>query len=409
MVWCHGGAFSGGVGDSGWQEAGRLAARGDVVVVSFNHRLNAFGFLYLDEVGSGWTESTANLGMLDIVALLEWVSANIASFGGDPDNVTLFGVSGGGSKVSTLMAMPAARGLFHKAIVQSGPCLRVSSTEEATDVALRLLESLEIAPSEVRRLLDVPSERLADVAEALEPPLEAFAGFTPGGDFTWRFAFLPVLDGVTITAHPFEPIAHPLSRDVPLLIGINRREGVFDASRTPSSLDGIVEHVMRLGLPGPAARRLIDTYVRLRPAASTAQLYRDVLTDIQFRIPTVRQADLRSQASEVPVFVYEFEARGVAAPDLGTHALEVPFVFDRLDDDVLDGVDPESAGALAHAMCSAWSSFARTGDPSTALLPSWPRYATSSRQVMVLGAPPTVLSDPAADHRHIFDSLRQQA
>jgi para-nitrobenzyl esterase len=208
MVWLHGGGFASGAGSWGWSRGDVLAVEQDVVLVTLNHRLNIFGFLCLDGFGGRDRACLPNAGMRDIIAALGWVRDNIAVFGGDPANVTIFGQSGGGMKVSTLMAMPAARGLFHKAIVQSGPFLRAVPRERADDVAGRMLKRLDIAPDRLDRLQQVSADML----------LDGFASVREGATGVPR-QFGPVVDGDSLPAHPFDPIAPAQSAGVPLLIG----------------------------------------------------------------------------------------------------------------------------------------------------------------------------------------------
>jgi para-nitrobenzyl esterase len=212
MVWIHGGLFT--IGSGSAYDGSFLAARGDVVVVTLNHRLGACGYLYLDTLAGGRYDGSGNVGMLDIVRALEWVRDNIGAFGGDPANVTIFGESGGGMKVSALLGMPTAHGLFQKAIVESGPALRVSDADQATEVAERVLDHLGIGTGELDQLPDVAIGRLLAAQSALDTGRAGLVAAS-GGRPPPRLG--PVLDGVVVPAHPFDPVASPLAGDVPLL------------------------------------------------------------------------------------------------------------------------------------------------------------------------------------------------
>ena len=222
MVWLHGGAFAYGSGNRAVTDGTNLAQRGDVVVVSVNHRLNIFGFLHLDDIaGAGWMHS-GNAGMLDIVAALRWIHDNIAAFGGDPSNVTVFGESGGGGKVSVLLAMPAAKGLFHRAIIQSGAAIRVSTRERASALAAQALRELGLRGQECERLLEQPPER---ILAAIAPAVRAV------GRSRWplldRYDFGPVVDGADLPQHPCDPDAPEIGDDIPMLVGGTREESAF--------------------------------------------------------------------------------------------------------------------------------------------------------------------------------------
>src|SRR4051794_30903537 len=223
MVWLHGGAFAYGSGNRAVTDGANLARRGDLVVVSVNHRLNIFGFLQLGDVGGERYAHSGSAGMLDLVAALEWVRDNIGAFGGDPRNVTIFGESGGGGKVSVLLAMPDARGLFHRAVIQSGASIRVRSRERAAAVTQAVMRELGIARGDYARLHEVPAERLA---AAIAPAVRAVG--RPALPLLDRYDFGPTVDGTDLPQQPFDPKAPEAARDIPLLIGGTREEsGVF--------------------------------------------------------------------------------------------------------------------------------------------------------------------------------------
>ena len=385
MVWCHGGAFTFGMGDTDWSEGTHLASRQNVVVVSLNHRLDIFGFLYLAELGSPAFKSSTNLAMLDIIAALGWVRDNIARFGGDPGNVTVFGCSGGGNKISTLMAMPAAHGLFHKAIIESGAYLRAISREAGTEAAREVLKQLNIPGSQVERLQAVPVSELLDVMPAIAT-----------GDF-----MSPVVDGRTLPRHPFDPDAPPISRDVPMMIGTTLDEARFmGLARTALfELDetGLRTQVIALGVAAADAGKFIETYRKMLPGdASASDIYFAIASDMWLRMDSITQAERKSeQPGTAPVYMYLF-ARGAPSRYKAGHTVEIPFVFDNLD--LAPGVrgptlDPRDA-ALARQVSAAWAAFARGGNPNHPGLEQWRPYEIKERATMVLDRSSHLINDP---------------
>ena len=294
MVWLHGGGFASGSGSWGWWTGENLAAAQDVVVVTVNHRLNIFGFLCLDGFGGRDAGYAPNVGMRDIVMALEWVRDNIAAFGGDPANVTIFGQSGGGMKVSALMAMPAARGLFHKAIAQSGPLLRAIPRDRADDVAARMLAHLSIAPDRLDALQSVSHGAL----------LDAFASVREGAPGVPR-QFGPVVDGDSLPADPFEPTASPLAAGISLLIGATTEEvtslsGFADPSIFTLSEGDLPARVAgSCGCTPEVAASVVATYRNERPEVSAPKLFASITSDWRFGYGSTVQAE--RQAAQAPV------------------------------------------------------------------------------------------------------------
>ena len=332
MVWLHGGGFSAGSGQELISYDGANLARDHgVVVVSLNHRLNVLGFLDLSAYGNKYAQS-GNVGMLDIVKALEWVKANISSFGGDPSNVTIFGQSGGGGKVCTLMAMPSARGLFSKAVVESGSITELMSPQYTRRIGAATVEALGLSHSRVDQLADVPYEALyAAYQQAVSAVREEAraAGALPGNMLeALLFGAMPVVDGEVIPAQPGTPAALALSRDVPVIIGTTYHE-----------------------------------------------FTRDKKDDI-FKPLAIKQAGERVAAGCAPVYLYQFDwASPVLDGALGsTHCLEIPFVFDNvaLHNTFTGGA--ADAIELGHRVSRAWTQFARTGVPSAEELPEWETF-----------------------------------
>jgi para-nitrobenzyl esterase len=400
MFWCHGGAFITGSGSSAWYDGTNLCRKGDVVVVTVNHRLGAFGYLHLDDLGGNDFASSGNAGMLDIIAALEWVRDNIGAFGGDPNNVTIFGESGGGAKVSVLMAMPAARGLFHKAIIQSGPAVEMMSRADATATATQVLAELGLAINQVNELRQIPAKRLLDAQMAIlkRVSLMSFANRR-------RVGFNPVVDGSHLPAGPFEPVTPAVSSHVPLMIGTNKDEMTLFFALAPW-IDGMDENSLRERVrtfTGERGDSILTQYKHARPDDSAADLMLAIATDAGMRIPSLTIADRKIVLGGAPVFVYLFAWE---TPVLGgrlksPHALEIPFVFDTLDSAPLAGDSP-TRSALADKLSRTWLAFARSGNPNNPTIPPWPAYSTETRPTMIFDNECYVINDPYRQERLAF-------
>lgn len=397
MFWCHGGAFIAGSGSSPWYDGTALSRKGDVVVVTINHRLGAFGYLHLEDLAGAQLGSSGNAGMLDIVAALEWVRDNIAAFGGDPGNVTIFGESGGGAKVSVLMAMPAAHGLFHKAIIQSGPAVEMASRADATATAEQVLAELGLGAAQAGELRGIAAERLLQAQAAVLKRVSSLSFANRR-----RVGFNPVVDGKHLPDGPFEPAAPQISAGIPLMIGTNKDEMTLFFGLAPW-LEGLDEAAARervrmmVGEPG---EDIFEAYRRARPADAPRDLVLAVATDQSMRIPSLIMADRKVAQHAAPVYVYLFEWE---TPVLGgrlksPHALEIPFVFDTVQTSALTGDSP-ARFALAERMSRAWIAFARTGNPNCGELPNWPAYSVERRPTMIFGDRCRVDNDPYPEER----------
>jgi para-nitrobenzyl esterase len=297
MVWFHGGGFTTGSGSWPLYDGSALARRGDVVVVTVNHRLGIFGYLHLASAAGADYATSGNAGMLDLVASLEWVRDNIAAFGGDPGNVMIFGESGGGAKVSTLMAMPAARGLFHRAAVQSGPGLRVRTPAQADRTAADTLKQLGVDARDRAALAALSTEALLAAQDA--------------GGARARFAFSPVLDGAAVSAHPADALADGTAPDVPVVIGTNRDEASLFMAGTraftdPAALegDGLARRLAHLGDDAPA---VIDAYRAEMPGAPPRDLLIAIESDRMMRLPSIDWAERKiAGRGKAPVWMYLF-------------------------------------------------------------------------------------------------------
>ena len=354
MVWLHGGGYSAGSGQELPSYDGRHLAQKDVVVVSLNHRLNVLGFLDLSAFGEKYAKS-GNVGMLDIVAALRWVKNNIANFGGDPDNVTIFGQSGGGGKVSTLMSMPDAKGLFHKAIVQSGSTLTTMTSEWSRRIGVAILDELHLSASQIDSLATVPYERLlAAGAAAVEKVKKENASAT-----SLLFGWSPTVDGVVLPRHPFSPDAPEQSRDIPMLIGTTFTE--FAASAYVPQMRNLPEDkVMEMVRQnyGDSTEKFVESYQKAYPSNKPADL---IDTAFIFRAQAITQARLKAQQGGAPVWMYLF---GWQSPVLNgalrsTHCMEIPFVFNNADVHASMTGGGADALKLANRMSDAWVHFAR--------------------------------------------------
>jgi para-nitrobenzyl esterase len=395
MVYMHGGGYSGGCGhDLLSYEGESLARNHDVVLVNHNHRLNVYGYLNLEGIGGEEFAASANIGMLDCVAVLEWVRDNIASFGGDPGNVTIFGQSGGGGKVAMLMAMPAAKGLFHRAIIQSGPFLKALTPDYSQRVAELVMNELGLSPPQVKELQKIPVDRLSGAAEEalrkMPPSLPSLNdGFGVSG---WG----PTVDGRALPVHPFHPGAPALSADVPLITGTNLNESVNGLDNPGAN--SMTEDEMREKVAaefGGQSEEIIAAYRHDYPDANPFGIYAVIATS-RWRVPAFAQAERKAALNAAPAYSYVYAWRTPVLDNrVGTfHAAEISFTFDNAEIcDHYSAGDPK-AFALSRQISTAWVSFARTGNPNHAGLPHWPKYTAASRATMYFNAPCRMRNDP---------------
>jgi para-nitrobenzyl esterase len=401
MVFMHGGGFSGGSGHDLLSYDGESLARNhDVVVVNHNHRLNVLGYLNLGTIGGEEFAMSANVGMLDIVAVLNWVCAHIAAFGGDPGNVTIFGQSGGGGKVAALMAMPAAKGLFHRAIIQSGPFLKALEPEHSLRIAELLMAELGISKSQVKELQKIPVDRLLGAAAEARKKIPKSRPFQRDG-YGWETAvgWGPTVDGHILPNHPFDPGAPTVSSEVPLITGTNLNESVngVDHPDSESMTTDEMNRLVRETFRGNGAP-IIAAYRKEYPQASPFGLWAAIATS-QWRIPAIEQATRKANLGAAPAYSYIYSWRTPMLNNRpGTfHACEISFAFDNSEIcDHYSGGDP-NAFALCRQLSKAWVNFARTGNPNHDGLPSWPAYTAKSRATMFFDAPCEVRYDPEGE------------
>ena len=400
MVWIHGGGHTVGSGAVGIYDGAWLAEHRDVIVVTINHRLGVLGYLFLSELLGEDYAVSGNIGNLDIVTALEWVRDNISSFGGDSSNVTIFGESGGGAKVSALLAMPAASGLFHRAIIQSGPKLEALSTDYAAETAHALLRELGFDANEAAKLLDVPTDALIKAqVRALGGPL--------GSALLGGRALGPVVDGRALATQPFEPVAPDSSAQVPLLIGTNKDEMTlfFYPNDAIDAIDATAATAALAAFHRDQAAELYAAYCSTRPTATPGERLTQAMTD-RIRIGSIRLAERKAAQGTAPVWMYRFDFEtDVLDGRLGApHAMEVAYVFGIPDAVRLSGQRPERH-KLASQISGAWAAFAHNGNPQTAHLPDWPPYEPQHRSTMIFNTTSGVLEDPDGKERNAWEGF----
>ena len=383
MVWFHGGGFTtGSYVELPSYDGENLSRKADLVVVSVNHRLNVLGFLDLSAYGEKYRNS-ANAGLMDLVAALQWVKQNIAQFGGDPDNVTIFGQSGGGGKVTSLMNAPSAKGLFQKAIVQSGSYLTgFTESSVARRIAAGILDELHLQPSQVDSLQTIPYERLNNAAKKamgkVTAALRAEGKNVPGFGLMWG----PNLDNSFLPYQPDAPEAIALSKNIPLLVGSTKNEFTpFIPGSRDMTMDAARTSLQKKY--GEKADAYMAAVLKAYPETTKPSDYIDI--DNIFRPGAIRQANQKAIPGAAPVYMYLFTWQSPVLDGAfkAMHCMEIPFVFDNISrcEEMTGG--GKDAYALADKMSSAWANFARTGNPNAKGLPSWPAYTAENGAVMI--------------------------
>ncbi|WP_328600506.1 carboxylesterase/lipase family protein [Pontixanthobacter aquaemixtae] len=392
MVWFHGGGYA--YGSGGWPayNGRNLAAKGDVVVVTVNHRLNAFGYLNLAEKFGEEFAASGNVGNLDLVRSLKWVRDNIAAFGGDPANVTIMGESGGGSKVSHLMAMPSADGLFHKAVIQSGPGVSSGKPQDAADYAGKILDQ-----AGVETVDDLVTVRADEIVDAVRKATPASAGMGRGPQFG------PIADGTIIPRDPFLPRAPEQSSDIPVLIGYNKTEMTLFVASQPwfGRIDeaGVTGMAAMMGEDAVAA---VDAYRAMYPEYSPTHIA-SLALGTRFVRGTYLLADQQARTASAPVYVYRLTWETPVGGGIlrSPHTLDIPFMFNNTKESAALVGTGKEAETMGDMMSDAWLSFAKTGTPSSDLLPEWQAYTPESRMVMELDVKPRMVDDPERTIRQI--------
>jgi para-nitrobenzyl esterase len=395
MFYIHGGAYSHGSGSSPLYDGSALARRGDVVVVTVNHRLNAFGYLYLARFGVEAFADAGNCGQLDLILALEWVRDNIAAFGGDPDCVLAFGQSGGGAKIATMMATPATDGLFHRAATMSGQQVTASGPTNATLRTQAFLDAAGIGEKDIASLQTVPVEQLLRGLEASDPVLGYGSVY-----------FGPVLDMRSLQRHPFYPDAAPQSAHIPMIIG-NTHDETRAFLRDPS-----YEHLEWADLPALLVPNMrvdiepgfvIKEYRRIYPDNSPTQVFFAATTAARSWRGAIIELEERAKQDGADTFAYHLDWQSPVYPKLGApHAADIALIFGNLD--AVGSISGTGAGARAVSamMSDAFISFARTGKPEGATWPEWKPFTLEARETMLFDQPPRLAHDPRGEERKIF-------
>jgi para-nitrobenzyl esterase len=399
MVWLHGGGFSSGSSSDLLYDGTNLARRG-AVLVGVNHRLNVFGYTHFGDIGGEEYAHSGNAGQLDIIAALEWVRDNIEQFGGNPKRVMIFGESGGGSKVSMLLASPPAKGLFHAAVIESGPGVRMGERAPATKAAELLLDELGVKAKDLQEIHKLPTSKILSAYFAANARMAGEGGG----------AFRPVLDPVVLPAHPFYPTATTVSENVPVMVGWNKTESTaFSLGQDELwSLDneGLRTRIERMA--GPDADRLIELYRKEYPDMSPSAVYFHIASYPRMGSGSVTIAERKAALGKAPAYLYrlDWETPVLGGKLISPHGLEMPFVFDNVSGGgvALTG-GGEEAQAMADALSETWIAFAATGNPNTpkSRLPQWDPYDAEKRPTMIFDTESRVEFDPLKEQRLIFE------
>ena len=401
LVWLHGGGFEAGSGSSLLYDATRLARRGDVVVMTINHRLGIFGHCHLEDLFGVDFAGSANAGYLDLVAALSWVRDHAAQFGGDPANVTIFGQSGGGRKVSLLTASPLAQGLFHRGIVQSGSHLRLMTRERAHELAERLLRKFELKSGDARKLQELPWREIRRANRDITRATQS--------------RFSPTLDGTTFAAHPWDPAAPPTAASIPMLIGTTRTElsnQLGTSDETTFTLDdaGLAGRLTAF-VPARDVPELISLFRRGSPSASASEIFFQIASACTYWRDSILQTEAKARQGGAPVYAYRLMWRTPVEGGrrITPHSLDLPFMFDNVAkaEDMVGGPTTQTA-ALADMMSESWLQFARSGDPNNAHVPAWKPYDLEDRTVMLFDTPPSAARDPQREERLAMEKYPTQ-
>jgi len=404
LFWCHGGGFFAGSGSNAMYDGSQLATRGNVVVVNVTHRLGVLGYAHLAAAGDDFA-SSGNVGMMDIALALSWVRDNIDRFGGDPKRVLIFGQSGGGAKVSILTAMPSAKGLFHRAAIQSGAQRALRSLEDAAAVSAIFMNQLGLKPTQAKELQQVPLDKLMAANFALgtqAPP--------PGKQLN----FVPVLDGQVVPRNPFEPIANSLNADVPIIVGATRTEQTAfmlgDEAAFKLDADGLKTR-MRAQLGEKTGDAAVAFYTALQPQASPSDLYFQMMGDRERR-KSILLAELKAAQGVGKAYLYQLMWNTPVFDGTlrSPHSIDLPMVFDLADGARWSPYTGGGAGAqkLARTMSDTWVAFAYTGDPGNRLMP-WPAYSLTRRDTMLFNETSAASPDPARATRVFWDDVANGA
>lgn len=389
LVSFHGGGYTTGSGNAPGFDGAQLALFGDVVVVTVNHRLASYGYTHLADLGAPPEFSNAGVvGIMDLVASLQWVRDNIENFGGDASRVMIFGQSGGGAKTSAVLATPSAKGLFNRAAVQSGSALRFTTREAATKNAEQLLAKLEI-----------PKTRLADIQKvSWQQLLEAQTGI-PG--------FAPVMDGTILPHHPFDPVAPRESADVPMIISTTLEDAAL--SLTNFNLDEAGLKTILSQRYEEKADEILKLYKQRYQQKSPFLIQAQIFTDAGFRRSAITQAERKAALGKAPAYMYlwSWESPGFGGKFGAVHGTDVAASFHGVRDTIV-GVGSAEGKVMCDRLASAWVAFASSGDPNNPRIPRWPTYEETNRATMVFDTDTRVENDPRGEIRKFWAEMPAQ-
>jgi para-nitrobenzyl esterase len=386
LVSFHGGGYTTGSGNAPGFDGAQLALFGDVVVVTVNHRLASYGYTHLADLGAPPEFAYAGVtGIMDLVASLQWVRDNIENFGGDPNRVMIFGQSGGGAKTSTILATPSVKGLFHRAAVQSGSSLRLTTREQATKAAEQLLSKLEI-----------PKTRIADIQKvSWQQLLEAQTGIA---------GFSPVMDGAILPHHPFDPVAPPESADVPVIISTTLEDAALRL--TNFNIDEAGLKAILNQRYGDKEGEILALYRQRYPQKSPFLIQAQVFTDAGFRRSAIIQAERKAALGKASAYMYlwNWESPGFGGKFGAVHGIDVAASFHGVRDTIM-GVGSPGGKVMCDRLASAWVAFAKTGDPNNPQIPRWPSYDGATRATMVFDTDTRVENDPRSEIRKFWEQM----
>jgi len=413
MVYNHGGGFRTGSGGSVSQDGSNVARMYDVVVVATNHRLGLLGHLHLDEIAGKEYKGSGNRGVQDIATALQWIYENIELFGGDPQNVMIFGESGGGMKTSCLYAMPEAAPFFNKASIESGPGVELISAEDAAQTARELLDYLNLSPGNWERLLELPAEKLLDAQENLPRRGNGLSGGFRGIGNSGIGSFGAVVDGTVIPHHPFEPSPPEFSINKPLQVGWNEDEYIFFAAYGgDKDIFTISEGELRTRLERDfpdQAELILQTYRQASPNSTPGEIYIAIRSITMMGLGSIRIAEKKAIQGGAPAYLYNFGYKSNSKIpgtefELGTmHAMDIPFKFYNVESGMA-GTKPDRFEASRN-MSEMWATFANTGKPAAEGQPDWPAYNLNSRPTMRIDVRCEVINDRFGAEREMWEKV----
>ena len=399
MVWFHGGGYIAGGAPGDWHDGYNMAKKQDVVLVTVGHRLGIFGYLYLGLFDEKYKDS-ANLGHQDMAAALHWVKENAEELGGDPDNITIFGQSGGGGKVAALMSMPMSKDCVNKAIIQSGGFGHLASPEQGADMAKQLLDHLNIPTDHVDEILKVPAERLIEASREINRTR------TDGNYFNCPL----IHDGKVIVYDPFDGAeGSEYCKDVTLMTGYTRDDGKLSALFNPLifsyTFEELPDRFMDLGYTREEAENIITIYEKLLPADHDASdIYTALMQDKGGLMDNIRRCNAREKVGSMPTYNYAFCREAPDRMMKAVHGVDVPFVFDNAvyAPAMWDTDTRVTAMQLSEACGAAWAAFARTGNPSTSYMPAWKPYTSEHPYTMVIDVESRLVEDYRKEAREFL-------